>query len=104
MGKVAMTGLYRVMKDKDISMHTKVRFVKALVFPVMMYGCESWTIRESERRKIDAFELWCWRRMLRIPLTARRTNKSVLEDLTLIHMGFFELLLIIIIPFLMLVL
>eukprot|EP00112_Aurelia_sp_Birch-Aquarium-sp1_P026756 Seg970.1 transcript_id=Seg970.1/GoldUCD/mRNA.D3Y31 product="Retrovirus-related Pol polyprotein from type-2 retrotransposable element R2DM" pseudo=true protein_id=Seg970.1/GoldUCD/D3Y31 len=77
MGKTAMTGLHRVMKDKEISMHTKVRLVKALVFPVMMYGCESWTITKSERRKIDGFELWCWRRILRIPWTARRTNKSV---------------------------
>ena len=80
-GKAAMTGLHRVMKDKEISMRTKVRLVKALVFPVMMYGCESWTIRKSERRKIDAFELWCWRRILRIPWTARRTNKSVLKEI-----------------------
>ena len=80
MGKATMTGLHRVMKDKDIPMHTKVRLVKALVFPVMTYGCESWTIRKRERRKIDAFELWCLRRILRIQLTARRTNKSALEE------------------------
>ena len=81
MGKAAMTGLHRVMKDKDISMHTENRLVKALVFPVTMYGCKSWTIRKSERRKIDAFELWCWCRILRIPWTVRKTNKSVLEEI-----------------------
>ena len=80
-GKAAMTGLHRVMKDKDISIHTENHLVKALVFPVIMNGCGGWTIRKSERRKIDAFELWCWRRMLRIPWTARRTNKSVLEEI-----------------------
>ena len=81
MGKAAMTGLNRVMKDRAISVPTKVRLVKALVFPVMMYSCESWTIRKSERKKIDAFELWCWRRLLRIPWTERRTNKSILDEL-----------------------
>ena len=81
MGKATMTGLYRVIKDRAISVTTKVRLVKPLVFPVMMYGCESWTIRKSERRKIDAFELWCRRRLLRIPWTERRTNKSVLDEI-----------------------
>ena len=81
MSRAAMTGLYRVVKDRAISVPRKVRLVKALVFPVMMYGCESWTIRKSERRKIDAFELWCWRRLLRIPWTERRRNKSVLDEI-----------------------
>ena len=81
MGKAVMTGLNRVMKDRAISVPTKVWLVKALVFPVMMYGCESWTISKSERKKIDAFELWCWRRLLRIPWTERRTNKSILDEL-----------------------
>jgi len=81
MGKAAMTGLYRVMKDRAISVPTKLPLVKALFFPVMMYGCESWTIRKSERRKIHALELWCWRRLLRIPWTERRTNKSVLYEI-----------------------
>ena len=80
MGKAAMTGLNRVMKDRAISVPTKVRLVKALVFPVMMYGFKSWTIRKSERKKIDAFELWCWR-LLRTPWTERRTNKSILDEL-----------------------
>ena len=75
-----MTGLYRVMKDRAVSVLTKVRLAKALVFPVVMYGCESWTIRKSERRKIDAFELWCWRRSLRIPWTERRTNTSISDE------------------------
>ena len=68
-------------QDEDISMHAKVRLVKALVLPVMMYGCESWTIRKRERRKIDAYELWCLRRILRIPRRAIRTNESVLEEI-----------------------
>ena len=76
-----MTGLNRVMKDRAISVPTKVQLVEASVFPVMMYGCESWTFRKSERKKIDAFELWCWRRSLRIPWTERRTNKSLLDEL-----------------------
>ena len=76
-----MTGLNKIWKDKDITIKTKFRTVNALVFPVVMYGCESWTIRKAERRRIDSFELWRWRRLLRIPVpwTARRTNKSVFE-------------------------
>ena len=71
---------YRI-KDKDITITTKCRIVNALVFPVVLYGCESWTIRKAERRRIDSFELWCWRRLLRIPWTARRTNQSVIEEI-----------------------
>ena len=69
------------MKDRDVTTNTKVKLTETLVFPVMMYGCESWTMRKAERRRIDAFEMWCWRRVLRIPWTARRTNKSVLEEI-----------------------
>ena len=76
-----MTGLTKTWKDKDITITTKCRIVNALVFPVVLYGCESWTIRKAERRRIDGFELWCWRRLLRIPWTARRTNKSVIEEI-----------------------
>ena len=76
-----MTGLYRVMKDRAISVPTKVRLVKTLVFPVMMCGCESRTITKSERGRIDTFELWCWRGLLRIPWTVRRKNKSVLDEI-----------------------
>ena len=77
-GRAAMTGLNKIWKDKDI---TKCRIVNTLVFPVVLYGCESWTIRKAERRRIDSFESWCWRRLLRIPWTARRTNKSVIEEI-----------------------
>ena len=81
LGRAAMTGLNKIWKDKDITITTKCRIVNALVFPVVLYGCESWTIRKAERRRIDSFELWCWRRLLRIPCTARRTNKSVIEEI-----------------------
>ena len=81
LGRAAMTGLNNIWKDKDITITTKCRIVNALVFPVVLYGCESWTIRKAERRRIDSFELWCWRRLLRIPWTARRTNKSVIEEI-----------------------
>ena len=81
MGKTAMNNLTKIMKDNDISIKTKTRIVQTMVFPVMMYGCEGWTIRVSERRKIDAFEMWCWRRLLRIPWTAKRTNKYVLDTI-----------------------
>ena len=81
LGRAAMTGLSKIWKDKDITITTKCRTVNALVFPVVLYGCESWTIRKAERRRIDSFELWCWRRLLRIPWTARRTNKSVIEEI-----------------------
>ena len=80
-GRAAMTGLNKIWKDKDITITTKCRIVNALVVPVVLYGCESWTIRKAERRRIDNFELWCWRRLLRIPWTARRTNKSVIEEI-----------------------
>ena len=71
-----------ILKSRDITLPTKVRLVKAMVFPVIMYGCESWTVKEAERRRIDAFELWCWRRLLRIPLTARRSNQSILKEIS----------------------
>ena len=73
-----MTNLDSVLKSRDITLSTKVRLVKAIVFPVVMYGCESWTIKKAERRRTDAFELWCWRRLLRVPWTARRSNQSIL--------------------------
>ena len=77
----AMTNLKSILKSRDITLPTKVCLVKAMVFPVVMYGCESWTIKKSERRRIDAFELWCWRRPLRVPWTARRTNQSILKEI-----------------------
>ena len=81
LGRAAMTGLNKIWKDKDITITTKYRIVNALVFPVVLYGCESWPIRKTERRRLDSFELWCWRRLLRIPWTVRRTNKSVIEEI-----------------------
>ena len=72
----------QVLKSRDITLPTKVRLVKALVFPVVMYGCESWTIKKAERQRIDAFELWCWRRLLRVPWTARRSNQSILKEIS----------------------
>ena len=81
LGRAAMTGLTKIWKDKYITITTNCRIVNALVFPVVLYGCESWTIRKAERRRIDSFELWRWRRLLRIPWTARRTNKSVIEEI-----------------------
>ena len=74
-----MTNLDSIFKSRDISLPTKVRLVKAMVFPVVMYGCESWTIKKAECQRIDAFELWCWRRLLRVPWTARRSNESILK-------------------------
>ena len=74
-----MTNLDSILKSKDITLPTKVCLVKALVFPVVMYGCESWTIKKAECRRIDAFELWCWRRLLRVPWTARKSNQSILK-------------------------
>ena len=74
-----MTNLDSILKSKDITLSTKVRLVKAMVFPVVMYGCESWTIKKAEHRRIDAFELWCWRRLLRVPWTARKSNQSILK-------------------------
>ena len=79
-GRKAMTNLDSILKSRDITLPTKVLLVKTMVFPVVMYGCESWTIKKAERRKIDAFELWCWRRLLRVPWTARRSNQSILKE------------------------
>ena len=78
-----MTNLDSIFKSRDITLPTKVRLVKAMVFPVVMYGCESWTVKKIERRRIDAFELWCWRRLLRVPWTARRSNQSILKEISL---------------------
>ena len=75
-----MTNLDSIFKSRDITLSTKVRLVKAMVLPVVMYGCESWTINKAECRRIDAFELWCWRRLLRVPWTARRSNQSILKE------------------------
>ena len=77
-----MTNLDSIFKSRDITLPTKVRLVKAMVFPVVMYGCESWTIKKAECRRIDAFELWCWRRLLRVPWTARRSNQSILKEIS----------------------
>ena len=77
-----MTNLDSILKSRDITLSTKVHLVKALVFPVVMYGCESWTIKIAECRRIDAFELWCWRRLLRVPWTARRSNQSILKEIS----------------------
>ena len=76
-----MTNLDSIFKSRDITLPTKVRLVKAMVFPVVMYGCESWTIKKAERRGIDVFEPWCWRRLLRVPWTARRSNQSILKEI-----------------------
>ena len=80
-GKV-MTNLDSILKSRDITLSTKVNLVKAMVFPVVMYGCESWTIKKAEPRRIDGFELWCWRRLLRVPWTARRSNQSILKEIS----------------------
>ena len=77
-----MTNLDRILKSRDITLPTKVGIVKAMVFPVVMYECESWTIKKAERQRMDAFELWCWRRLLRVPWTARRSNQSVLKEIS----------------------
>ena len=79
LGRKVMTNLDSIVKSRDITLATKVCLVKAMVFPVVMYGCESWTVKKAERRRIDAFELWCWRRLLRVPWTARRSNQSILK-------------------------
>ena len=76
-----MTNLDSIFKSRDITLPTKVHLVKAMVFPVVMYGCESWTVRKAEQQKIDAFELWCWSRLLRVPWTARRSNQSILKEI-----------------------
>ena len=82
LGIKAMTKLDSILKNRDITLPTKVLLVKAMVFPVVMYGCESWTIKKAECRRIDAFELWCWRRFLRVPWTARRSNQSILKEIS----------------------
>ena len=82
LGRKVMTNLDSILKSRDITLPTKVHLVKALVFPVVMYGCESWTIKKAERWRIDAFELWCWRRLLRVPWTARRSSQSILKDIS----------------------
>ena len=82
LGRKAMTNLYSILKIRDITLPTKVHLVKAMVFPVVMYGCESWTIKKAECRRIDAFDLWCWRRLLKVPWTARRSNQSILKEIS----------------------
>ena len=77
-----MTNLESILQGRDITLSTKVHLVKAMVFPVVMYGCKSWTVKKAEHRRIDAFELWCWRRLLRFPWTARRSNQSILEEIS----------------------
>ena len=79
LGRKVMTNLDSIFKSRDITLPTKVQLVKAMVFPVAMCGCESWTVKKAERQRIDAFELWCWRRLLRVPWTARRSNQSILK-------------------------
>ena len=81
-GRKVMTNLDSILKSRESTLSTKVRLVKAMVFPVVTYGCESWTIKKDERRRIDAFELWCWRRLLRVPWTARRSNQSILKEIS----------------------
>ena len=82
LGRKVMTNLDSILKSRDITLPTKVHLVKAIVFPVVMYGCESWTVKKAECRRIDAFELWCWRRLLRVPWTARRSNQSILKEIS----------------------
>ena len=82
LGRKVMTNLDSIFKSRDITLPTKVHLVKAMVFPVVMYGCESWTVKKAERRKIDAFELWCWRRLLRVPWIVRRSNQSILKEIS----------------------
>ena len=82
LGRKVMTNLDSIIKSRDITLPTKVRLVKAIVFPVVMYGCESWTVKKAESRRIDAFELWCWKRLLRVPWTARRSNQSILREIS----------------------
>ena len=82
LGRKAMTNLESILKSRDITLQTKVHLVKAMVFPVVMYGCESWTMKTAERQRFDAFELWCWRRLLRVLWTARRSNQSILKEVS----------------------
>ena len=81
-GRKVITNLDSILKSRDITFPTKVHLVKAMVFPVVMYGCESWTVKKAEGQRTDAFELWCWRRLLRVPWTARRSNQSILKDIS----------------------
>ena len=81
-GRKVMTNLDSILKSRDITLPTKVRLVKAMVFPVVMYGCDSWTVKKAELRRTDAFELWCWRRLLQVPWTARRANQSILKEIS----------------------
>ena len=82
LGRKAMTNLDSILKSRDITLPTKVHLVKAMVFPVVMYGCESWTVKKAEHRRIDAFELWCWRRLLGVPWTAKRYNQSIIKEIS----------------------
>ena len=82
LGRKAMTNLVSILKSRDITLPTKVGLVKAMFFPVVMYRCESWTVKKAERQRIDAFELWCWRRLVRVPWTARRSNQSILKEIS----------------------
>ena len=82
LGRKVMTNIDSILKSRDITLPTKVRLVKAMVFPVVMYGCESWTVKKAERQRIDVFELWCWRKLLRVPWTARRSNQSILKEIS----------------------
>ena len=82
LGRKVITNLDSILKSRDITLPTKVRLVKAMVFPVVMYGCESWTVKKAEHRRIDAFELWCWRRLLRVPWSARRSNQPILKEIS----------------------
>ena len=82
LGRKVMTNLDSIFKSRDITLPTKARLVKAMVFPVVMYGCESWTVKKAECQRIEAFELWCWRRLLRVPWTARRSNQSILKEIS----------------------
>ena len=82
LGRKVMTNLDNIFKSRDITFPTEVHLVKAMVFPVVMYGCESWTVKKAERQRIDAFELWCWRRLLRVPWTVRRSNQSILKEIS----------------------
>ena len=82
LGRKVMTNLDSIFKSREITLPTKVHLVKAMVFPVVMYGCESWTVKKAERRRIDAFELWCWRRLLRVPWTAKRSDQSILKEIS----------------------
>ena len=83
LGRKVMTNLDSLLKSRDITLPTKVSLVKAIVFPIVMYGCESWSVKKGECRRIDAFELWCWRKLLRVPWTAKRSNQSILKEISL---------------------